>query len=88
MKMGIKDKERSKQVLLYTLGLLDQLKTDGMIEGGVCDLTDEGRQKFQELKEYGFEPASEEILDIIDYLQQNAEEIDDELAQRCNQRYF
>ena len=49
------------KVLLYVLGILDELEFKELVKGGYHKITDEGREEYLALKESGFKPTPEEI---------------------------
>jgi len=51
---------RMEDVLIFVVGLLDELKADGLVAGG-GKLTAEGHERFVLLKIMGFQPTPEEI---------------------------
>lgn len=61
------DLTHEEKVILYVMGVLEELKHKGLIEGR-GPLTDEGLKTIAELKASGFEPTDKEVKDAMDVL--------------------
>jgi hypothetical protein len=66
--------ERETNVVLYVLGMLDDLKKAGLVEGSPVDLTPKGREKYEALKCSNFEPTDEEVSFTMARLMKYAKE--------------
>lgn len=64
------DKERASNVIIYALGVIEDLKRDGLISGGQYQLGEGGRLKYQELLDSGFAPTENEMTQAMNALTQ------------------
>lgn len=48
------------KVMLYVIGVMDDLKRHGLVEGG-HDISDEGRETLEQLRASGFKPTDDEM---------------------------
>ena len=64
----IEEMSRKDLVVLYTIGICDQLIKEGVVSGGQYALDVEGKKLFDHLNSIGFKPTKEEIESVIDGL--------------------
>lgn len=67
-KTSAQEDERGQQVMLYVIGTCQDLKTKGLLDGGF-NLSPEGYQEYQQLKESGFRPTEDEMQATMVFLQ-------------------
>jgi hypothetical protein len=60
--MGRK-RTRAQLVLLYAVGLLEELRRDGLVAQGGPALNPSGRAEFERLVAQGFDPSPAELAD-------------------------
>lgn len=60
---------RKEKVAIYVQGLLEKMAQDGSVEGGAMRLTEDGRALFEQLKQEGFKPTTEEINECMEAVQ-------------------
>lgn len=61
--------EKIQNIIVYVMGMLEDLVEDGFVVAGSTRLTDEGLDVYEELKKQGFEPTEKEINDCLALLQ-------------------
>ncbi len=59
---------REEKVLLYVIGILEDLKAKDFVEGGSHRITREGDRFRAELLESGFRPTETELHDAVRFL--------------------
>lgn len=69
---NIAEMSRGEKVMLYTIGLLEDLKSKGMISGGTHQISFKGDQAHAELLASGFKPTQYELLECVDFLAKRA----------------
>lgn len=60
---------RPQQVLIYAVGMLDDMVASGLLVGGRYRLTEGSRKAFEEMGEEGFSPTPQEIQGALSALQ-------------------
>ena len=60
------------KVMLYTLGIIDELHERGVVSGGTR-LTPGGRSSYLELKASGFKPTHGQLSFVVNFLKQEGE---------------
>jgi hypothetical protein len=52
---------RAQAIILYVVHTIDDLKNDGLLEGGQIRVAKEGETVWKELEALGFKPTTEEL---------------------------
>lgn len=60
---------REEDVLVFTYGLLGEMKEAGLVEGGAHRLTGRGLERFHRLRSEGFELTKEDVAWAMDAIQ-------------------
>jgi hypothetical protein len=61
------NKEHQAKVMLFVIGMMSDLKDEGLLGGGF-ELSDEGLQRYRELRDSGFNPTDEEISAMTTFI--------------------
>ena len=61
--------QRLQDVIIFVIGLLEELKADGYVEGGHTTLGPEAKDRFALLKLMGFNPTEQEIAVAMSVIQ-------------------
>lgn len=65
------EKERLANVMLYVIGMLSDLRDEGMVSGGY-EISEAGYEQYRQLRESGFEPTPEELRSMTAFIVQSA----------------
>lgn len=65
------EKERLANVMIYVIGMLTDLKDEGIVSGGY-EMSEEGYAQYRQLRESGFEPTPEELKSMTAFIVQSA----------------
>lgn len=60
---------REQQVMIYAVGMLDDMVASGLLVGGRYRLTEGSKKAFEEMAEEGFSPTQQEIHGALNALQ-------------------
>lgn len=60
---------REHLVMIYTLGVMGELKKKGLVDGGYAQLSPDGAEMYEQMKLDGFPITEEELHGCIAYLQ-------------------
>lgn len=64
-------KKRKADVLIYVIGMMTELKDEGIISGGY-EMSEEGYGQYRRLRDSGFEPTDEELESTMAFVYQSA----------------
>lgn len=65
------EKERLANVMIYVIGMLTDLKDEGLASGGY-EMSEAGYEQYRQLRDSGFEPTPEELKSIAAFIVQSA----------------
>lgn len=65
------EKERLANVMIYVIGILTDLKDEGMASGGY-EMSEAGYEQYRQLRESGFEPTPEELKSMTAFVIRSA----------------
>jgi len=57
-----------QKVIIFVVGHMAELRKAGVLSGGGFDLSDEGYERFVNLRDSGWKPTDEEFDNCLDYL--------------------
>lgn len=60
-------KKRKADILIYVIGMMEDLKDEGIISGGY-EMSEEGYEQYRRLRESGFEPTDEELKSTMAFV--------------------
>lgn len=64
-------KKRKADVLIYVIGMMEDLKDEGVISGGY-EMSGEEYEQYRRLRDSGFEPTDEELKSTMAFVYQSA----------------
>lgn len=64
-------KKRKADVLVYVIGMMTELKDEGLVSGGY-EMSEEGFEQYRQLRDSGFEPTDEELKSTIEFVYHSA----------------
>lgn len=64
-------KKRKADVLIYVIGMMEDLKNEGIISGGY-EMSEEGYEQYRQLRDSGFEPTEEELKSAMAFVYASA----------------
>lgn len=64
-------KKRKADVLIYVIGMMEDLKGEGIVSGGY-EMSEEGYEQYRRLRDSGFEPTEEELKSTMAFVYQSA----------------
>lgn len=65
------EKERLANVMMYVIGMLTDLKDEGLVSGGY-EMSEEGYEQYRRLRDSRFEPSPEELKSMTAFIVQSA----------------
>lgn len=64
-------KKRKADVLIYVIGMMTELRDEGIISGGY-EMSEEGFEQYRQLRDSGFEPTEGELKSTMAFVYQSA----------------
>jgi hypothetical protein len=60
---------REERSIIFALGHMEKLKADGLLEGGIENLTDDGNKSFEIIKGFpSLQPTETEFIQAVQFI--------------------